>query len=87
MTVFGFIAAVFTTGCWLPQVRRTWRTRSTSDISWLYLTVLTTGVSLWAVYGILRADIVIFLANAVTVLFLGTLIYVKLAERRLSASS
>jgi MtN3 and saliva related transmembrane protein len=42
-TTIGLLAGVLTAGCWLPQLRRSWRTRSTTDISWTYLTVLTTG--------------------------------------------
>jgi MtN3 and saliva related transmembrane protein len=80
MTVMGLVAGVLTTGCWLPQLVRSWRTRSTRDFSWLYLIVLTVGVSLWAIYGILRADIVIMLANLVTVCFLLFLLVIKLAE-------
>jgi MtN3 and saliva related transmembrane protein len=80
MTVMGLVAGVLTTACWLPQLVRSWRTRSTRDFSWLYLIVLTVGVSLWAVYGILRADVVIMLANLVTVCFLLFLLVMKLGE-------
>jgi MtN3 and saliva related transmembrane protein len=61
---------------------RSWRTRSTSDISWLYLMVLTIGVSMWAVYGVFRSDPVIIITNVVTVLFMTFLMTLKLAERR-----
>jgi hypothetical protein len=32
-TFIGFMAACFTTACFVPQVVKTWRTRSTGDIS------------------------------------------------------
>lgn len=66
ITVVGLFAGVLTTGCWFPQLLRSWRTRSTGDISWAYLTSLTTGVGLWLVYGWLTADFAVLCANAVT---------------------
>jgi MtN3 and saliva related transmembrane protein len=63
LTVLGLIAGVLTTGCWLPQLVRSWRTRSTNDISWGYLAVLGSGVGLWLVYGLLGRDLAIILAN------------------------
>ena len=80
MTVMGLVAGVLTTGCWVPQMARSWRTRSTRDFSWLYLVVLTVGVSLWAVYGILREDPAVIVANAVTVCFLLFLVAIKVGE-------
>jgi MtN3 and saliva related transmembrane protein len=80
MTVMGMVAGVLTTACWLPQLVRSWRTRSTRDFSWLYLIVLTVGVSMWAVYGILRRDPAVIVANVVTVTFLLFLLVIKLGE-------
>lgn len=80
MTVLGLVAGVLTTACWLPQLVRSWRTRSTRDFSWLYLLVLMAGVSTWAVYGVLRRDPAVIVANLVTVAFLLFLVVIKLAE-------
>ena len=80
MTVMGLVAGVLTTACWLPQLVRSWRTRSTRDFSWVYLIVLTAGVSMWAVYGVLRADLAVIAANVVTVCFLLFLVVIKLGE-------
>jgi MtN3 and saliva related transmembrane protein len=82
MTFLGLLAGVLTTACWLPQLARSWRTRSTTDFSWLYLIVLTAGVALWGVYGILRADAAVIIANAVTTCFLVFLLVIKLFEDR-----
>ena len=85
MTVMGLVAGVLTTACWVPQLMRSWRTRSTRDFSWVYLIVLTVGVSMWAVYGILRADFAVIVANVVTVFFLLFLVVIKAVERRAEA--
>lgn len=71
ITVIGLFAGLLTTGCWFPQLMRSWRTRSTGDISWAYLTALTAGVGLWLAYGWLTADLAVLCSNAVT---LGTLV-------------
>jgi MtN3 and saliva related transmembrane protein len=78
MEVVGYAAGALTTVCWLPQLRRAIRTRSARDISWLYLVVLTVGVSAWIAYGIGRGDDAIVVANAVTFALLVWLAGVKL---------
>ncbi|HEY0451896.1 SemiSWEET transporter [Actinophytocola sp.] len=82
MTIVGLLAGILTTVCWVPQVVRSWRTRSTRDFSWLYLIVLTMGVTLWIVYGIARGDLAVILANVTTLVLLLFLIGIKLDETR-----
>jgi MtN3 and saliva related transmembrane protein len=82
MTFFGLLAGIFTTTSWLPQVVRSWRTRSTRDFSWPYLVVYTTGVVLWIVYGLVRDDLAVFLTNMVTLCLLIFMITLKLGEDR-----
>ena len=76
-TLLGLAAATLTTGCWLPQLVRSWRTRSVGDISWLYLLVLGTGISLWLAYGVVARDVVIVLANASTLAAIGSIAGIK----------
>jgi len=76
-TILGLAAGALTTGCWLPQLLRTWRTRSADDFSWAYLALLTCGVGLWLAYGLTTGDIVITAANALTLLALLSIGAVK----------
>jgi len=76
-TLLGLAAATLTTGCWLPQLIRSWRTRSAGDLSWLYLLALGSGVALWMVYGLVTSDVVIVLANAVTLAAIVMLAVIK----------
>jgi MtN3 and saliva related transmembrane protein len=62
----------------LPQVLKTWKTRSAKDLSLGMFSIFTIGVSLWLAYGILRNDLPIILANLVTLCFAATLLYFKL---------
>ncbi|GAB3666871.1 SemiSWEET transporter [Actinocorallia lasiicapitis] len=77
MTQVGLLAGALTTGCWAPQLLRSWRTRSTDDFSWTYLALLTAGVGLWLAYGLGSGDLAITLANAVTFLALVTIAALK----------
>ncbi len=77
MTVLGLLAGALTTGCWLPQLLRSWRTRSTDDFSWAYLSLLMCGVGLWLAYGLVSGDLAITVANALTFLALLTIAGLK----------
>ena len=82
-TTVGLLAGLLTTGCWVPQLLRSWRTRSTGDISWTYLAVLTAGVGLWFVYGVMTAAVAVIATNVATVVALFTLATFKVRfERR-----
>ncbi|GAA3197596.1 SemiSWEET family sugar transporter [Actinocorallia longicatena] len=80
MTELGLLAGALTTGCWLPQLRRSWRTRSTEDFSWTYLTLLIAGVGAWLAYGLGSGDVAIVVANALTFLFLLSIALIKATE-------
>jgi MtN3 and saliva related transmembrane protein len=79
-TFIGFIAAVCTTASYIPQVRKAWQTGSTGDLSLKMLLILATGIGLWVVYGVLKRDLVIITANAVSLLLLASLLVFKLRE-------
>ncbi|MEL6537691.1 MAG: SemiSWEET transporter [Bacteroidota bacterium] len=74
----GMVAAFLTTLSFLPQVIKTWRSRSAHDLSLGMFSMLVIGVALWLVYGIWLANWPIILANGVTLLFSGTILYFKL---------
>jgi len=74
----GLAAGALTTLAFLPQVVKTWRTRSTADISlWMFLVFLT-GVGLWLAYGLLIGDAPLIAANGATFLLAGVILYFKL---------
>jgi MtN3 and saliva related transmembrane protein len=66
MTVLGLIAGTCTTLSFLPQVIRTLRTRHARVLSAAWLLIFGLGTALWLVYGLLKPDIAIALANRVT---------------------
>jgi mannitol-1-/sugar-/sorbitol-6-phosphatase len=76
-TMLGLMAAVLTTSCWAPQLVRSYRTRSTGDISWIYLAALGSGIVLWLGYGTITGDTALVAANVATVLAVGWLAWLK----------
>ncbi len=74
----GYAAALCTTGAYVPQVLRVWRTRSTQDISLKKFLVLVAGLCLWVVYGFGRGEVPIVVANGATLALAGTILYFKL---------
>jgi MtN3 and saliva related transmembrane protein len=78
----GVIAACLTTGAWLPQLVRTFRTKSAHDFSWSYLVMFFTGVFLWAIYGFMRHDIAVIGANVIAIVLVLGVILVKMFQSR-----
>lgn len=65
-TIIGLLAGTLTTGAFLPQVIKTLKLKETKDLSlWMYI-ILSTGVFLWLVYGIMIKDLPIIAANAIS---------------------
>ncbi|HEY4987784.1 MAG TPA: SemiSWEET transporter [Bradyrhizobium sp.] len=77
-TFIGLMAAVCTTGSFLPQVVRAWRTRSTRDVSAMMFVLLVTGNALWLIYGALIGDLPLVIANLVTLGLVATILALKL---------
>jgi MtN3 and saliva related transmembrane protein len=61
----------------VPQVIKTWKSRSAKDLSLGMFSLFCTGVLLWLIYGLAINDLPIILANTVTLLLAMTLVYFK----------
>lgn len=77
VTFLGLAAAFCSTAAFLPQVVKTWRTRSTADISLVMFLLLVSGIALWLAYGIIQQDLPLIVANTVTLVFAATILYFK----------
>ena len=78
VSLLGYAAATCTTVAFVPQVVRIWKTRSTKDISLGMFIVLTAGVLMWLIYGIIIHDHPLAVANAVTLVLSVTILVMKL---------
>ncbi len=75
--ILGLVAAVLTTTAFLPQVYKTWKTKSTDSLSLTMLYIFVSGVLCWLVYGFLINSLPIILANFVTAISGFALLYFK----------
>ena len=78
VTALGLLAGALTTIAFVPQVLKTWRTRSTHDISLGMFSILVAGIVAWLIYGAVIGDVPLILANAVTLLLAGTILVFKI---------
>lgn len=78
LDLLGLVATCFTTSSFVPQVWRTWKTRNVSGISLPTYVIITVGLALWLVYGWLRGDMPLMVANAVMVVLTGAITVMKL---------
>lgn len=81
INLLGICAGTLTTIAFVPQVLKTWRTRSGEDISTGMFLLFSGGVLLWLIYGIMLQAQPIILANAITLLLALAIIVLKLRFR------
>lgn len=63
--IFGTVAAILTTGSFVPQVAHTIRTRDTRAISLTMYLLFTAGVGGWLFYGLLLASWPMVISNVI----------------------
>jgi MtN3 and saliva related transmembrane protein len=76
--LIGIVAGILTTVSFLPQVIKTWRYRSAKDLSLTMFICFCLGVFLWLIYGIYVSSKPIIIANFVTFILAGTILYFKI---------
>ena len=76
--LIGSIAACLSTLCWVPQAFRAFKTRETKSISLLMQLMLIGAVVLWFVYGVFLMSWPLIISNAVSLVFVGTILGMKL---------
>jgi MtN3 and saliva related transmembrane protein len=77
-SIVGFLAGLFTTIAFVPQVLKVWKSRSARDISLPMYLIFTAGVALWLGYGLLTGTMPVIVANAVTLVLAGAVLAMKL---------
>ncbi|MBI3528712.1 MAG: SemiSWEET transporter [Betaproteobacteria bacterium] len=77
----GLIAGLLTTTAFIPQVLKIYRTKSGKDISARMISLFTTGLVLWLIYGILLRSLPLILSNVVTLVLSLAIIALKIRYR------
>jgi MtN3 and saliva related transmembrane protein len=86
VTSLGMIGTALSTLSLVPQVVKTWRTRSAADISAAWLVVALMSMLVWISYGSLVEAPAIVWANALTFVQAGYILVVKLQTGRKARS-
>ena len=77
-TLVGFFAGFLTTISFLPQVVKTWKSKSASDLSLGMFSVFSLGVMFWLAYGFLIQEPPLIFWNTVTLVLALTILIMKL---------
>lgn len=68
MDALGYLAALFATGSFVPQVIKTWRSQSARDLSLVMLLCHIVGMVLWLAYGVMIGSTPVIVANVIAIL-------------------
>jgi len=81
--LIGFLAATLTTGAFVPQVYKTFTTRSAEGLSLAMYSCMFVGILLWLLYGIKIQSLSVIVANIVTgILAFSILIMIILQKKK-----
>lgn len=72
--ILGIVAGILTSVAMLPQLVKVIKEKDAENLSWIMLSILITGLSLWVWYGFLKDELPIILSNAFAVLVNLTLL-------------
>jgi MtN3 and saliva related transmembrane protein len=75
--IIGLVAGGLTTTAFLPQVIKTWKSKSAKDLSLGMFLLFSLGVALWLVYGIMVQDVPVIAANLLTLMLASTILFFK----------
>lgn len=78
VSLLGLLAGTLTTTAFIPQVLKTWKSKSAKDLSLGMFSIFTTGVLLWLAYGIIINDMPVIAANLITLILASLLLSWKL---------
>ena len=76
--ILGYAAGALTAFTFLPQVIKTWKSKSAKDISMNMFLIAFTNEIMWLVYGVMLDNWVIISTNAVMLIMSGIMIWLKI---------
>ena len=82
LELIGLVAGICTTISFVPQIIKIRKSKHARDISLGMYSILTTGIFLWLMYGILLGKISIILANGISFVLCLIVVITKLRYNR-----
>ena len=78
VSVVGLAAEVLLIISQIPQIHKSYKTKSTEDLSLLTIVCVMAGLVLWMAYGLLKPDAVIVIANILSFGMFALVLYAKI---------
>ena len=75
----GSIAAFLTTVDFVPQAYKVYKTNQAKDLSLFLFLIFSLGVFMWLIYGIMKEDLPIMIANSITLFLSLYILYKKIS--------
>lgn len=79
--ILGFASATIASASVIPQIIKSWRTRSSKDISTPMILMTYIAVTLGIIYGFIIHHVAIYVGNSVTLILYLTLHLVKIRNQ------
>jgi MtN3 and saliva related transmembrane protein len=78
----GLFGAFLSSITFLPQVYKAWKTKSVGDLSIWMILILLANVSTWLIYGIVKNDFAIMIANSIILSLSLLMLFFKLRFKK-----
>ena len=83
----GLTAGLLCTISFIPQVLKIYRAKKAEDISTITFAVFSIGIMMWLVYGFIKKDYPIVIANCMTIVLSLSIVIMKRIYSRNSGTS
>jgi len=77
LQIIGLFAGLLTTGSQIPQAIKVYKTKSTGDLSGIYIGILLAGTVVWLCYGLSIGDLPLILWNSISIVTLSYIAFQK----------
>lgn len=78
----GLLGVVTGSLTFVPQVYKAWISKSVGDLSIWTILILVTNLAIWLIYGILKDDFAMELANSIILTLALVMLYFKLTFKK-----
>lgn len=75
--IIGYAAGFLILISLIPQIRKSWKTKSTKDLSLFRYLIYIAGVMLWLVYGIVLSNGPMVIVNGINLILASSILYLK----------
>jgi MtN3 and saliva related transmembrane protein len=76
--IIGFMAGILVASSLIPQTIKSWKAKSTSDISISWMLINLSGQTLWIIYGFMISSISLIVMSTITLVLAISLLILKI---------